>query len=397
MKRPANRIGGRRSLRARSIPVVGAFVLSALVLGSAWAQTAAPATLDSLEDLGRALFADPNLSRTRSQSCISCHSPELAFTDPRELGAIGGAVSLGADGQSLGDRNAPSVAYTSLAPEFRIAPNGKPLGGFFWDGRARTLEDQAGGPPLNPVEMGMPGKESVVTRLKENSAYVEAFKRFFGAPIFDDTVEAYTAMTKAIAAFERTSQLNSFDSKYDLFLRGEAELNAEESLGRDLFFSNTRSSCTSCHISGKDSRKEVFSNFGYYNLGVPANRTVRSLNRVKADYVDAGLSETPGLSTPSHKGRFKVPSLRNVAVTGPYMHNGIFKSLRTAVLFHQRFSPERRLNPETGQPWEEPEIPGQSAPEALQKAPPLNDQEIDAIVSFLKTLTDKSYGHLLEP
>ena len=106
--------------------------------------------LDTLGKLGRALFADRNLSVNRTQSCVSCHSPDLAFTDPKELGKIEGAVSVGADGHSFGDRNSPSVAYASFTPEFHLAASGEPMGGFFWDGRARTLEEQAGGPPLNP-------------------------------------------------------------------------------------------------------------------------------------------------------------------------------------------------------------------------------------------------------
>ncbi len=130
------------------------------------------------------MFADSNLSRTRSQSCISCHSPELGFTDPRELGAVGGAVSLGANGRSLGDRNAPSVAYASLTPELHFTADGEAIGGFFWDGRARNLEEQAGGPPLNPAEMGMPDKKSVVARIKENPSYVSAFRSLFGEPVF---------------------------------------------------------------------------------------------------------------------------------------------------------------------------------------------------------------------
>ncbi|MGZ5918305.1 MAG: cytochrome-c peroxidase, partial [Hyphomicrobium sp.] len=176
---------------------------------------AAADSLDTPAELGRALFFDPRLSKNRSQACVSCHSPNMAFTDPRVMEGVGGAVSLGDNGKSLGDRNAPSAAYASLVPEFHIDATGKPVGGLFLDGRAKTLEEQAGGPPLNPIEMGMPDKASVVARLKEKPEYVTAFDALFGGNVLDDSEKGYAAMEKAIAAFERTSEFSPFDSKYD--------------------------------------------------------------------------------------------------------------------------------------------------------------------------------------
>ncbi len=106
-----------------------------------------PATAEAL---GRELFFDVDLSRNRTQACASCHSPDLAFTDPRANAGVGGAVSLGDDGRSLGERNTPTAAYAGLAPEFHIDPKGEAVGGLFLDGRARNLEEQAGGPPAQP-------------------------------------------------------------------------------------------------------------------------------------------------------------------------------------------------------------------------------------------------------
>ncbi len=363
------------------------------------AQTAAAPALDTLDKLGQALFADRNLSISRTQSCVSCHSPELALTDPKELGKIEGAVSVGADGHSFGDRNSPSVAYASFTPDFHIAANGEAVGGFFWDGRARTLEEQAGGPPLNPIEMGMPDKQSVVARIAENPRLADAFRSLFGAAVFDDTDRAFAAMTKAIAAFERTADISPFDSKYDRSLRGEATLTAEETLGRDLFFSPGRASCGACHLSngGGPSAKEVFTGFKYYNIGTPANRNVRALNGSKPGFVDSGLASNPAVSGASHDGKFKVPGLRNVAITGPYMHNGIFKELRTVLLFHQRLSPDGpQIDPETGQPWVSPEVPANLALDKLRTAPALNESETAALIAFLKTLTDRHYERLLD-
>ena len=386
--------------KARCAAGLAAVALSASFLfpAASLAQSAAQPAIETIEKLGRALFGDRNLSFNRRQSCVSCHSPDLAFTDPKELGKIEGAVSVGADGHSFGDRNSPSVAYASFTPEFRVSTNGEPMGGFFWDGRARTLEEQAGGPPLNPVEMGMPDKQSVVERIKENPRMVEAFRALFGPTVLDNTDEAFKAMTKAIAVHERTAFFSPFDSKYDRSLRGEEALTVEETLGRDLFFSPGRSSCGACHLSGGDavSGKEVFTGFKYANIGTPANRNVRALNGSKPGFVDSGLASNPAATGAAHEGKFKVPGLRNVAITGPYMHNGIFKELRTVLLFHQRLSPNGpQTNPETGQPWETPEVPANQALETLKTAPALSDSETAALIAFLKTLTDRQYERLL--
>ena len=211
-------------MRRRSARLGGA--LAAILLWPAvtevpaLAQSTAQPPLDTIEKLGRALFTDRNLSTNRRQNCVSCHSPELAFTDPKELGKIEGAVSVGTDGRSFGDRNSPTVAYAAFVPAFRIAADGEPEGGFFWDGRAATLEEQAGGPPLNPIEMGMPDKRSVVARIEENPRLVAAFQLLFGADVFEDAERAYAAMTKAIAGHERTAEFSPFDSRYDRSLRG---------------------------------------------------------------------------------------------------------------------------------------------------------------------------------
>ncbi|ADP72650.1 Di-heme cytochrome c peroxidase [Rhodomicrobium vannielii ATCC 17100] len=361
---------------------------------------AASARSSRLEKLGGALFADRNLSFNRRQNCVSCHSPDLAFTDPRELGAVAGAVSRGADGRSLGDRNAPPVTYAAFAPAFHIDATGEPVGGLFWDGRAATLEDQAGGPPLNPVEMGMPDKASVVARLKENAAYVSAFRALFGEAVFDDDARAFAAMTAAIAAFERAPAMSPFDSKYDRVRRGEAALTEKETAGRDLFFSRERGNCAACHMSGEGApaEREVFSNFRYYNLGVPVNRVVRALNGSAPRVIDGGLAS--GGAVPHEArfdGRFKVPGLRNVAITAPYGHNGAFRDLRTVLLSHQRGSDPRageRAGMGSGG-FGEPEVPATVSAD-LKAIVRLDDRDIDALIAFLKTLTDRRYERFLK-
>lgn len=359
-------------------------------------------SLDSAQKLGGALFTDVNLSKNRSQACVSCHSPQLAFTDPRETPKVAGAVSLGDDGSSLGDRNAPSAAYASFAPDFHIKDDGKPVGGLFHDGRAKNLEEQAGAPPLNPIEMGMPDKASVVARLRENPSYVSAFGALFGpGNVLDDTERGYQAMTLAIAAFERTPDFSPFDSKYDRFLRGEAKLTDQEELGRVLFFSSQFTNCSQCHRSNAQggTEKELFSNFEYHNIGIPTNHAVRAANGSKAGHIDHGLLANPVVTDKAQDGKFKVPTLRNVAVTGPYMHNGVFKDLRTTVLFYNKYNsknPKRQINPETGAAWEGPEVAANLSVKELESGPALDDKRVDALVAFLKTLTDKRYEHLLD-
>ena len=354
---------------------------------------------DNLPALGEALFSDTNFSKNRTQACATCHNPDVAFTDPRETEA-GRDVSLGDDGASLGDRNTPTAAYASFSPDFHKSKDGKFVGGQFLDGREKNLEGQAGGPPLNPIEMGMPDKASVVERIKENPAYVAAFETFFGPDVFDKREEAYAGFTKAVAAFERTPFFQPFSSKYDRHLRGEYKLTDQEELGRLLFFSQQFTNCNLCHqLHGSPmAAKETFSNYQYHNIGVPVNAAARKVNGVKAGHVDHGLLENPAVSDTAEDGKFKVPTLRNVAVTPPYMHNGVFKDLRTTVLFYNKYNtknPKRHLNPETGKPFAPPEVAATLSVKELTHGPALDDKRIDALVAFMKTLTDERYEHLL--
>ncbi|WP_424989958.1 cytochrome-c peroxidase [Fluviibacterium sp. S390] len=368
-------------------------VLCSLLLAPlAHADTPVPTTREALGEL---LFFDENLSFNRTQSCSTCHDPDSGFADPR------GMASTGDDGVSLGDRNAPTVTYTALRPGFHRNEAGDWVGGQFWDGRAPELEDQAGGPPLNPAEMGMPDTAAVLARLLENPVYTQAFPALFGPGTLDDPDTGYAAMTQAIAAFERTPRFAPFDSKYDRFLRGEADLTDMEELGRVLFFSPQFTNCDQCHKIGLSAadQQEVFTNHEYFNIGVPVNVALRAMNGVDPAKLDIGLAENPLVTDPQAMGKYKVPTLRNVAVTGPYMHNGIFKDLRTVVLFYNTYntvSDARKINPETGNPFGPPSVPDTLALEELTHGPALKDMRIDAIVAFLKTLTDARYEHLLE-
>lgn len=364
-----------------------------------------------VETLGETLFFDEALSFNRSQSCAGCHDPERAFADGRpDHSGRAGAASLGADGVSLGDRNAPTVTYAALIPPFEFGQRVRhhkqdqhrvyegPMGGLFHDGRASTLADQAAGPPLNPIEMGMADQAFVVNRLREDAFYVEAFPALMGVDLFGPVDAAYAAMTQAIARFEETERFTPFDAKYDRFLRGEADLSFKELTGKSLFFSQF-TNCAICHqLEGNgdpvNKFRETFTGYEFHNLGVPANAELRARNGLT--HTDEGLAAVTG--RPEDRGKFRTPTLRNVAVTGPYMHNGVFRDLKTVVEFYDEvINPDvRAFNPETSAPWADPEVAETVATDLLKGGRPLTDLEVESLVCFLRTLTDKRYEDRIE-
>ncbi len=388
-----------------------ALLMSVLALGCG-ENEAAPVELDTLETLGEELFFDTALSLRGNQSCATCHNPEAAFVDDRtfEDGRVR-PVSLGDDEVSFGGRNAPTAAYAALAPEFTYGTRQRhnkqsqnrlyegPLGGLFHDGREADLEGQAGGPPLNPVEMALADEAMAVNRLKENPRYVASFELLFGEGVLNDTPRAYRSMTEAIAAFERTEQFSPFDSKYDRSLTGEVTLSFKELTGKALFFSEF-ANCAICHqLNGNgdpvNKFAETFTGFEYHNVGTPVNPEVQALTGIAEP--DLGLLSREDVTDPDHAGKFRTPTLRNVAVTGPYMHNGVFRDLRTVIEFYDQFNnPLRALNPETGKPWRAPGVPETVAEDLLTVGDPMTDLEVESFVCFLRTLTDARYEPLLE-
>ncbi len=361
---------------------------------------AAPAK-DTVESLGQMLYFDPNLSLNRTQSCATCHSPERGFIDPRDNG-VQGMASLGDDGKSIGDRNAPTAAYASFSPDFHLNAKGQYIGGQFYDGREKDLKGQAGGPPLNPAEMAMPNKQEVIKRLQENTKYQSLFKKLYGNSIFEDIDQAYLAMTQSIEAFEKTDLFSPFNSKYDRYLKGTYKLTTQEDLGMTLFFSQQFTNCNICHQLRKlpSARKETFSNYEYHNIGTPTNSILRVANGLGDKHIDQGLLENPLVQDKNQAGKIKVPTLRNISVTGPYMHNGVFKDLRTVILFYNKYntrSAKRQINPETSKKWREPEVNKNISLKELKTGPALDNKRIDALLAFLNTLTDKRYEHLLTP
>ncbi len=334
---------------------------------------------------GRAVFFDATLSEPAGQSCASCHDPRRGFTDPRP-----GPTSEGAVRGLFGSRNAPSAAYAAFAPAFHWdEAAGTYLGGVFMDGRAASLEAQAQGPPLNSIEMHNPDRASYVAKVAR-SPYANRFTEVFGADVFQDEARAFDAIASAVAAFERSAEVSPFTSRYDEHLKGRSTLSAQERRGLALF--EGRAGCAACHPSRTrpGGGAPLFTDFTYDNLGVPANPEnpfydmPSSVNPAGAAFVDEGLALNPvviaqGRSAQS-RGKIKVPTLRNLARTGPYMHNGVFGTLNEVVAFYNRRDREPgRFGP--------PEVAENVNRKELGDLG-LSERDEDDLVAFLLTLSD---------
>ena len=374
-----------------AVPLAGAVIVGAA------AERATPSKdAELLAALGQQLFHDTALSRDGTQSCATCHDPDHAFSDPRE-GAAGRAVSLGDDGRSYGDRNTPTLSYAALSPAFHRDAKGRYKGGQFWDGRADDLADQAGQPMLNPAEMAMPDKAAVIGRLRDDPAYVQGFNAVFGSGALEQVDTAFSHVAQALAAYQSTAAFLPFDSRYDRSLRGEVELTPQEQFGHTVFITWN---CRLCHQLQKQGivERESFTSFEYHNIGIPVNHAARAANGLGSDHLDPGLLGRPGIDDPAQAGRMKVPTLRNVAVTAPYMHNGAIGDLRSAVLFYNKYTSRRpgaQINPETGRDWGAPEVAENLSLAELQSGLMLDEARVDALVAFLETLTDRRYEPLL--
>lgn len=336
--------------------------------------------LSSKEQLGKLLFFEKSLSTPVGQDCSACHKPEFAFADPD----TGLPVSKGAVEGRYGNRNDMPAAYAAYVPPLhKDTVEDIWVGGLFWDGRANSLEEQAMGPPLNPLEMANLDTVSIRDKLSELD-YAEMFNEIYGPDALDDPSTAFSNMADAIAAYERSSELNRFDSKYDHFLRGEAELSEQEIRGMGLFVAETKGNCAACHPStpSPDGTPPLFTDYTYDNLGAPRNpenpfyTLSHDLNPDGFDYIDLGLAIT--VNDPAENGKFRVPTLRNAALTPPYLHNGVFKTLYQVVAFY---------NTRDVGPWPPPEVDENVNDEELGDLG-LSNQEIEDIVAFLMTLND---------
>jgi cytochrome c peroxidase len=318
----------------------------------------APPAMSGAAQLGEKIFQDQALSVSGQQSCATCHVAAYAFAaDPSATGPDHGSpVPLGGPAMDLpGFRNAPSLMYASYTPTFFFDGDGGPNGGFFRDGRAATLADQAVEPFTTSFEMANADAAAVVVRL-QSRPYLAEFTALYGADVLNDAQQVLQRMGQAIAAYETEAQeFHPFSSKYDYWQQGKATLTARELHGLSLFNDPSKGNCAACHpsTSGDGVTPPLFTDFSFDNLGVPRNTGIPSDNAASApaytpvnssdgvrSYYDLGvcgpLRDNPGLNLSGVCGQFKVPTLRNIAVTAPYFHNGQFPSLLAAIGFYVR-------------------------------------------------------------
>lgn len=323
------------------------------------------ATLTDVERLGKLIYESTLLSNNQTQSCATCHSSTTGFADLNNA-----AVSLGDDGVSTGGRNAPTSAYCGLSPMLHLDQAGEYVGGMFWDGRATgfrmhdPLAEQAQGPPLNPVEMNMPDVQTIIDRIASDQDISSLFITVYGVDAFADVNVAYDNLARAIAAYERSAEVTRFTSRFDT-----GALNAQELRGKKLFSQN----CTACHsMAQRGGGHPLFTNYKYVNAGVPKNQALEDDPNCAYQYPDLGLGGF--LADPAQNGKFKIPTLRNVALTAPYSHNGYFTTLKEMVSF---MNDKSGLTPEVS-------VNLSTAVGNLGLA----DNQVDDIVAFLNSLTD---------
>lgn len=289
-------------------------------------------------ELGWLLYFDKRLSSDKSVSCASCHAPEKAFTD-------GAAVSVGIKGQK-GARSAPTVinrAYSTLQ---------------FWDGRAESLEEQAKGPIANPLEMTLEkvadkAHEGSITRLKAVPGYVSRFKKAFDSEKID-----INQVAKAIATFERT--VYSGNAPFDRYEEGDKKAMTEAQIrGRDVFYN--KAACDSCHIGFN------FTDGSFANIGIGMEKKDPDLGR----FLVTGRDE--------ERGAFKTPTLREIEHTGPYMHDGRFKTLEEVVEHYDKGGIKNEHLDQRIKPLK------------------LSKQDKSDLVAFLKALSGEGWQNIKEP
>jgi cytochrome c peroxidase len=410
--------------RVLSILVMAMFLFAPVCWGTAWADD-----LEPMERLGKELFFD-NISGPDRQSCAACHAPEVGWTGPVAGINVHGTVYRGAVPTRFGNRKPPSAAYATLSPIFHY-DEGEELfiGGNFWDGRAtgedlgNPAADQARGPFLNPVEQNNPSMQAVCEQVAA-AKYAVLFEEAFGEPIQcdseDNIAKNYDRIAFAIATYEDSTEVNQFSSKFDAYLAGQVELSAKEMSGLQLF--DGKAKCSACHpiAPGPQGEPPLLTDFTYDNLGVPKNPENpfyrmdteylddgSPINPLGLDWVDPGLAGFLATRTEyadkavENMGKHKVPTLRNVAKSygegfpKAYTHNGYFKSLKAIVHFYNTrdvkdvcenaFTSERdalRMNC-----WPVAEVQDNVNTEELGNLE-LTDEEEDAIVAFLETLSD---------
>ena len=384
--------------------------------------------LTSNEALGKKLFFDQNLSVNSNQSCATCHAPEVGFSGPDSDLNSGKAVYSGSIPTRSGNRRPPTAAYAGDSPVLNYDKEEKAwVGGMFWDGRATgwtfgdPLAEQAQKPFLNPLEHALPDAKMLCIKVAR-SDFAQDFKAEWGdisCASKEGFTDVYEKIARSLAAYQRSSEVNAFSSKFDAFweeqgknvadfgvdgnrkynfnpsIFSSAIFTAEEAKGLALFNAENKGKCAQCHLTSNNgkSARPLFTDFTYDNIGVPRNPAnpfysmIKKWNPDGADWIDYGIGgflKNNGLPFENQLGKQKVPTLRNVDkrpsedFVKAYTHNGFFKTLAEIVRFY---------NTRDIGNWPPPEYPKNVNTEELGNLG-LTPGEESSIVAFMKTLSD---------
>ena len=400
--RVPGRIPGRtpRAARARRPGVLAALVLAGLGLATgAWGADAAPGRGAATPvSVGELIFNDVNLSAGGNLACASCHVKANGLADP-----AGTQLPMGGPLRNLqGHRSSPSIAYLNTNTAMRFEADGRPTGGFFWDGRANSRAAQALGPLFNPREMANTSPEELIIKVRQ-APYYSDLVRFFSPVRAQRDQPVLQLLQQALAAYQAgDSDFALFNSKFDRVRDGTAVFSAAEARGLQVFNDPQRGNCASCHASstGTNGERALFTDFRYHALGLPRNMAIEA--NADANFRDMGLcgpDRTDLAMRVDLCGAFRTPTLRNVAKTGPYFHNAVIPTLLQAVAFYAT----RDTDPLSwypllnGQPDKFNDLPLGFRGNVITTPPfggqpgtrpRLSPQNVNDLVAFLRTLDD---------
>lgn len=355
----------------------------------------APTAADRIA-VGEKLFHDPALSGSGRLACSSCHVAERGHAD-----AAGSFLPLGGvrlDQQGL--RSSPTLRYLDAAGAFRFDAQGQPRGGLFWDGRASSRAEQARGPLLGAAEMANPSVAAVAAALRTRP-YLAELNFAYALPANANDAQLFDALLQALSDYQAGDpDYEPFTSKFDAVQAGRATFTPQEARGLAAFNDPRRGNCASCHTSnGNNGQPALFTNFGYFALAAPRNQSAATLNPLFFDLGLCGPQRTDLSARTDLCGLFKVPTLRNVALTAPYFHNGVLATLEQVVDFYatRDTDPARWYPSIAGQVQRYNDLPPVYQANVEQRPPfgrragqqgAFSPQDAQDIVAFLRTLSD---------